>query len=176
MIRKILKLSGNAATLALTIAAAALLWYAVSGTPVIARVEGASMEPGYSSGDTYLCAPGWSVGETAVLDDPTRSRVLIKRVIAEGPCRVSWDEDGTISVDGVGLNEPYAAYGHGKAGECDVPAGCLFVAGDNRSVSYDSRSFGAVSENLVHGRPVLLVMRGGQEKDTKGGNEDAPNP
>ena len=175
MRRKIIKIFENAATLAVSAAVIVMLGYAISGTPVIAQVEGASMEPGYLSGDAYICAPGWDIGEAAVLNDPSRSRILVKRVVAEGPCRVSWDENGAISVDGSVLYEPYARYGPGSAGECDVPEGYLFVAGDNRHVSYDSRSFGAVPPESVRGKPVLQI-RYGSDATGKEAEPDAADP
>lgn len=168
---KIPKILWNAATLAVMAAAIAMLGYAVSGTPLIARVEGASMEPGYGSGDVYACVPGWREGEAAVLDDPNQDRVLVKRIVAVGPCHVSWDEDGALRVDGIMLDEPYARYGAGRPGECDVADGQVFVAGDNRHASYDSRSFGPVDAGCIRGRFLAKLKQG-----DGGGEPDEADP
>lgn len=165
MKNRLIRLSRVASMSVLVAVAAVLCCYAVSGTPLVAEVEGASMEPGYRSGDVYACVPGWSVGEAAVLDDPGRDRVLVKRVIAEGPCHVAWDSAGAISVDGVLLEEPYARYGDGRPGECDVPEGQVFVAGDNRHVSYDSRSFGPIDGKSIRGRFLMMIGSGAGEED-----------
>lgn len=168
---RLIKASKIAAAFAAAAATAVLCCYAISGTPLFAQVEGASMEPGYESGDVYLCAPGWSLGEAVVLDDPGQDRVLVKRAVAVGPCRVEWDSAGAIRVDGVLLDEPYARYGDGAPGECDVPAGQVFVAGDNRRVSYDSRSFGAVDKDSIRGRFFTMLKH-----EPGGGGQDEADP
>jgi len=83
---------------------------------------------------------------------------LIKRVIATGGQTVDLI-DGAVYVNGVKLDEPYA---HGKPSNplpyskvqypCLVPAGDIWVMGDNRTNSADSRAFGPVSLDTVYGR------------------------
>lgn len=137
---------------------AVLLVYAVSGTPLIAVVHGSSMSPGRLQGDVCACAPGWDDGDVAIVRDPTRDRVLVKRVVAIGPCDVSWTSDGHILINGQPFDEPYASYGTGiEPGGCHVASGQVFVAGDNRGASMDSRSFGPVSENMVRGRVLACL-------------------
>lgn len=94
--------------------------------------------------------------------DPTRT--LVKRVIAAGGQTIDL-RDGRVYVDGALLSEPYV---DGKptlpletAGEaaisypCVVPEGMLWVMGDNRTNSRDSRAFGPIAEGQVAGRVVL---------------------
>jgi len=69
---------------------------------------------------------------------------IIKRVIATAGQTVDIDFDaGIVSVDGVPLNEPYTAdlthLQENFSGPITVPAGCIFVMGDNRNNSTDSR-------------------------------------
>lgn len=166
---------GTAAMALCAAVSAALIAYAANGTPLVAVVQGSSMEPGYVQGDASACVPGWSEGDAVVLRDPERDRILVKRLVAAGPCAVGWDSGGRLSVDGNALDEPYARYGTGAdQGACDVPDGYVFVLGDNRGVSHDSRAFGPVPEGLVLGRlcgPVVHVRAA--DNDDEGGGGDA---
>lgn len=90
--------------------------------------------------------------------------VFVKRVIATGGSTISGKE-GTVFVDGRPLDEPYVEHiGNPPAqlstfGPIKVPSGQLFVMGDNRDVSYDSRipAFGFVSQNTVLGKALYTL-------------------
>ncbi|MFE7428615.1 signal peptidase I [Streptomyces sp. NPDC057545] len=92
---------------------------------------------------------------------------LIKRVVAVGGDTVRCcGEDGRITVNGVPLDEPYLYSGNPPSlikFEVKVPAGRIFVMGDHRSDSADSRyhldepEHGTVSENSVVGRAVVIA-------------------
>jgi len=89
------------------------------------------------------------------------SRDLIKRVIALPGERVAL-RGCVVYVDSVALREPYVepsvnGCGVGDLAEQVVPAGRMFVLGDNREESADSRSFGPVSISRVVGRAVAVV-------------------
>ncbi len=79
-------------------------------------------------------------------------------------------EGGIVYVDGVALDEPYTLEPtHRRIDFGDsvtVPEGCLFVMGDNRNGSTDSRDdrIGCVDERLVIGRAFFLLVPGGDSQ------------
>lgn len=83
---------------------------------------------------------------------------FIKRVIAVGGESVE-GRDGQVFIDGEAIEEPYLPEGVTTSdfGPTEVPEGTLFVMGDNRPNSSDSRSFGPIPVDEVVGRGVLLV-------------------
>ncbi len=149
----------------------------------IVGVSGSSMYPTLHNGDMMLVQRiGYtpSQGDVIVLrkDNTFDNQALVKRVIATGGQTVYIDYDyNPVTVDGVVLDEPYlnyeidATYGDDYLAErydldeqyvnreFTVPEGCLFVCGDNRNHSSDSRvsELGMVDERYVIGR-VLLVF------------------
>ncbi|MDO4403399.1 MAG: signal peptidase I [Atopobiaceae bacterium] len=108
-------------------------------------------------------------GDVVTFNDPDGSGVtLIKRVIAtEG--QVVDLQDGYVTVDGVRLDEPYvlekptyALDGHAQnlseniTYPYTVPQGCLWVMGDNRTNSLDSRYFGAIPVSSVSSHALFI--------------------
>lgn len=106
-------------------------------------------------------------GDIVTFNDPlSPGRVLIKRVIAvEGQVVDINNEDGMVYVDGIPLQEPYTdglptyrldnsianvTYPY------RVPEGQLWVMGDNRTNSQDSRYFGSIDRDTVTGRGALI--------------------
>ncbi len=89
---------------------------------------------------------------TSINDD------LIKRVIATGGERLEI-HDNTVFVDGVALSEPYLAPGAVMPDQPPrtVPEGHVFVMGDNRGSSSDSRVFGPVPVDDVIGKAILRI-------------------
>ena len=104
-------------------------------------------------------------GDIVTFADPeTEGRMLVKRVIAVGGQTVDL-VDGKVLVDGVPLDEPYT---QGKPSEpllfgggenikypFTVPEGHVWMMGDNRTNSRDSRVYGPVSVESIDGRGVL---------------------
>lgn len=98
---------------------------------------------------------------------------IVKRVIAVEGQRVDIDYDtNTVCVDGVPLKEDYTKepmlipnYGEG-INHVTVPEGCIFVMGDNRNHSADSRfpSIGIVDVRCVIGRGVAVMFPFGHWK------------
>lgn len=136
------------------------------------RVPSASMEPALRAGDVILADRSdrgqAQRGDIVVFDGsgyfaPTADdggRYWVKRVIAVGGERVSCCADsGALTIDGTELDEPYLAPGvEPSAVEFDllVPEGRMFVLGDNRADSTDSRSMlGAPGGGMV---PVDRVV------------------
>lgn len=98
-------------------------------------------------------------GDIVVLDDPTGNvDTLVKRVIAVGGQTVDLQE-GFVVVDGVMLDEPYT---HGlpsdpmsQAMPYVIPEGSVWLMGDNRTNSADSRVFGAVPLSDIRGKAFV---------------------
>lgn len=131
-------------------------------------VPTSSMSPTIEVGDhilankyVYLTAEP-AVGDIIVVDDPTGEvDTLVKRVVAVAGQTIEL-VDGRVVVDGVPLDEPYA---HGLPSDplaggvtlpYTVPEGEVWLMGDNRTNSKDSRAFGAVPVNTVHGRVFAI--------------------
>jgi signal peptidase I len=90
---------------------------------------------------------------------PTGSKQdFIKRVIAIGGDTVQ-GRDGHVLVNGEAIAEPYLPEGTETSdfGPVEIPDGMIFVMGDNRANSDDSRSFGPVDEGKVVGRAFVLI-------------------
>jgi len=123
------------------------------------RVYGSSMEPNLHT-DQRLVVEKVTYrlheprrGDVIVLRIPERGpELLIKRVIAL-PGETVEVRDGNVYIDGVVLSEPYLSQPtYGQFGPLRVPEGDVFVMGDNRGASNDSRIFGPVPENRILGR------------------------
>lgn len=90
-----------------------------------------------------------------------KNKMLIKRVIAKGGDSIAI-RDGVVYRNGEALKEPYTkdGYTNGVMDETLVPDGSLFVCGDNRQFSLDSRSeqVGFVEEERVLGKVVFRLF------------------
>ena len=101
-------------------------------------------------------------GDVVVFERPPNDvgqiRDLIKRVIAL-PGETVEGKEGTVYVDGRALREPYLPDGTvtTQFGPKTIPEGYIWVMGDNRSNSSDSRVFGAVSQDRIIGRAFVRV-------------------
>lgn len=98
--------------------------------------------------------------ENTVVNDMEGDGPIIKRVIATENQIVDIDfESGTVFVDGVALKEDYIStpttVKHDVAFPVTVPKGHIFVLGDNRAVSLDSRSSSIGTDGMVDVRYVL---------------------
>lgn len=131
-----------------------------------AAVIGNSMLPSFNSGDRVACIhsfSGYERGDVIIISHATRmDESIIKRVIAVGGDTVDIDfYKGTVSVNGQELDEPYVNtptnLSYDMTFPVTVPEGKLFVLGDNRNDSLDSRStdIGFINENKVLGKVVF---------------------
>ncbi len=136
------------------------------------EIPSGSMEDTINTGDMvfaekvtyYFNEP--QQGDIVTFADPEiPSRTLIKRVIATGGQTVDL-KGGKVFVDGVELDEPYtdgkmsmplmSAYGTSIMYPYTVPEDEIWVMGDNRNNSQDSRYFGAIPLSSVTGRAVFV--------------------
>jgi signal peptidase I len=101
-------------------------------------------------------------GDIVVFERPPNDvgqiRDLIKRVVALSGETVE-AHDGTVYVDGRPLREPYLEQGVTTAEfpPKRIPDGYIWVMGDNRGNSSDSRVFGAIRESTIIGRAFIRV-------------------
>jgi signal peptidase I len=144
----------------------------------LTRVDGNSMNSTLENGELMVV---WSLGYTpkqgdiVVLNKTTAEflggeggEAIVKRVIATGGQTVDIDYDtGTVYVDGVALDEPYINEEmHLPTSDVmmqnthwEIPEGSIFVMGDNRNHSTDSRQslLGSIDEDYVLGKVVLAL-------------------
>lgn len=135
-------------------------------------VVGESMLPTLEDRDRLIATPIYrelKPGDIVVITKPNRNKnePLIKRVIAVGGQNIDIDRDtGVVSVEGRALEELYVAemIHAGSTYEVPfpqtVPPGHIFVMGDNRNRSWDSRNpeVGMVDERYVLGKVVCRIL------------------
>ncbi len=145
----------------LVVAAAAVL-ISMLFLPVI-QVSGDSMKPTLNNEDIILLVKtkNFSTGELCCVS--WQNKLLLKRVIGLPGDSINIDEKGNVYLNGELLDEPYVT--NKALGECDidlpytVPEGKLFVMGDQRETSIDSRStaVGCVDYDQMVGRYLLRI-------------------
>lgn len=146
----------------LVIVAAVAVLVATLLLPVL-QIYGASMTPTLNDGELVVSVKtsDWEKGD--IIAFYYNNKILVKRVIASAGEWVELDDDGNLYINGKLIDEPYI---QDKAlGECDiqmpyqVPEGRVFVMGDHRSVSVDSRSsaVGCVAEEQIVGKLVFKI-------------------
>ncbi len=128
------------------------------------EVSGLSMAPRIASGEFVLIntisyrlhAP--QRGDiVAFRHDSPAPEVFIKRIIGLPGDKIAIDR-GRVMVNGSVLPEPYVRFADNRSfSEVTVPAGSLYVLGDNRVDSNDSRFWGFVGQDQVLGRAVAGI-------------------
>jgi signal peptidase I len=132
------------------------------------RIPSQSMEPTLRPGDQALVDKLGGKpprrGDLVAFHAPRTGEILLKRVVAVGGDTVGL-EDGVLVVDGRQIHEPYAdpkAIDSVYFGPVKVRPGTVFVMGDNRANSEDSRDFGAVPTGRIIGLAVARVWPPGR--------------
>ena len=135
----------------------------------VVTVDGSSMNPTLLHGDRLIVsdlAQNYEQGDVVVFVAPEfMDEPLIKRVIAtEGQLvEINFDK-GTVKVDGEELFEPYIAElttdSQDYDGPVEVPKGCVYVMGDNRNHSTDSRTteIGCVDTRYILGEAYFVMF------------------
>ena len=145
----------------ITVAAIAIL-IATLALPVL-QIYGSSMTPALTDGDVVVTVKGSEFTQGDIIAFYYNNKILVKRVIAFAGDWVNIDETGNVFINDHLLDEPYVS--EKALGDCNitlpyqVPDGKLFVMGDHRATSADSRNtaVGCVAEEQVVGRVTLRV-------------------
>ncbi|MCQ2468414.1 MAG: signal peptidase I [Ruminococcus sp.] len=159
--RNFVKILGNTVASLLVVAAAATL-IAMLFLPFL-RVTGSSMTPTLYNDEMIVCSKRSNFKSGDVVAFYYNNKILLKRVIGTSGDFINITEDGTVYLNGEILDEPYV---EDKAlGECDIPLpyqvpdNRIFVMGDHRSVSVDSRSVsvGCIADEYVIGKVIFRI-------------------
>ncbi len=146
----------------LIVVAAVAVLAATLFLPVM-RVTGTSMEPNLYAGDIIVGVKTNSFELGQVCSFYFNNKLVLKRVIGNSGDWVNIDGNGRVYVNNVLLDEPYVQ--EYALGICDitmpyqVPDGKIFVLGDNRAESVDSRStaVGCVAVDEIVGKILFRV-------------------
>ncbi|MBO7473937.1 MAG: signal peptidase I [Ruminococcus sp.] len=130
--------------------------------PVV-QVAGSSMEPTLKEGDILLLVKSDKVDYGEMCCVSWQNKSLLKRVIGLSGDVIDIDGDGNVFVNGEFLDEPYV--GDKELGRCEidfpyqVPEDKIFILGDQRSSSVDSRSaaIGCVGKDQIVGKVLFRV-------------------
>lgn len=133
----------------------------------VLEVSSDSMSPNLCAGDRIVVLTaggrdGLAEGDVVVFTDPSERRLTVKRVVAAAGREVAV-RDGVLHVDGRPLSEPFvdrAAVDGTFFGPIQVPSGSLFVLGDEREHSVDSRDYGPIPLSSVRGRMIFRWWSG----------------
>lgn len=146
----------------LIVVAAFAVLVAVLFLPIL-RIYGKSMRGTLDRGDVVVSVKSSHFETGDIVAFYYNNNILVKRVIAEAGDWVDMKDDGTVYVNQTKLKEPYLkhkAYGQTNIKfPYQVPEDRIFVMGDNREVSIDSRntSIGTVSDEQIVGKLVFKI-------------------
>lgn len=134
------------------------------------RLMGSSMEPTMSDGEIVLMSrfaamyDSYEAGDIVLFDYTDaqgEKRTVVKRILALGGDTIRILAEG-VEVNGDILTEGYAKGETNGLVDMTVPEGMVFVMGDNREASYDSRNMGAISCGDLKGRVFFRIYPMGE--------------
>lgn len=148
----------------LIVVAALAVLVATIFLPVL-RIYGSSMEPTINEGEIVVSLKGSEFEPGDIIALYYSNKILVKRFIGGPGQWIDIDMDGNVFVDGKLLDEPYLQDGAKAIGDTtitlpyQVPEGRIFVLGDNRAISQDSRStvVGCIADEQIVGKIVFRV-------------------
>lgn len=160
-VRNYLRIAKSTVSSLIVVAAVAVI-IATLLLPVL-RVTGSSMSPTLQNDELVICQKTANFERGDIIAFYYNNKILLKRVIALSGDYVFIDTDGTVYVNDLPIDEPYVS--EKALGECDiefpyqVQEERVFVMGDHRSTSVDSRSseVGCIAEEAIIGRVSLRV-------------------
>lgn len=146
----------------LIVVAAVAVLVATLYLPVM-QIFGSSMTPTLQDGEIVLSVKTSEFEPGSIIAFYYNNKILIKRVICTAGDWVDMDENGNVSVNGASLDEPYLT--EKAMGECNitlpyqVPDGKVFVMGDHRATSIDSRNtaIGCVAQEQIVGKIIFRI-------------------
>lgn len=129
----------------------------------VVNYYGDSMEPKLESGQVLILSRTQNVSEGDIVAFYYNNKVLVRRVICTGGNYIDIADNGSVSINGQAIPEPYVS--NPTPGQCDielpcsVPSGKVFVMGDARDISMDSRleDIGCVSIDRIIGKVIFAI-------------------
>lgn len=129
----------------------------------VVNYYGDSMLPALESGQTLVLTRTQNVSEGDIVAFYYNNKVLVRRVICTGGNYIDISDDGSVSINDQPVPEPYVS--NSTPGQCDielpcsVPSGKVFVMGDARDISMDSRleDIGCISLDRIIGKVILAI-------------------
>ena len=130
---------------------------------LLLQVNGISMAPTLEDGEIVLLYQTKEIEKGDIVGFYYGGKVLLKRAIGSAGDSIEIDKEGNVCINGEILDEPYI--GKKGIGKCEldfpyqVPEGMIFVLGDNREVSLDSRIrvIGCVERSQIAGKVECRV-------------------
>ena len=127
------------------------------------KLEGSSMDPTLNDGDIvcmsrFFIQMGWyEKGDIIVFqyNDDGKEKTVLKRILATEGDHIRLLQDGSVEINGEVLQENYINEPTNGIVDMTIPKDTVFVLGDNRDLSYDSRQMGVVSCADLTGKVVF---------------------
>ena len=123
----------------------------------IVYISGPSMQPNFHTGDCVLVLRTQKVERYDVAVVKWQDKWLVKRVVGLPSDNLALS-DGYTYINGEEINEPFEYMsGHRNISEIEIPQKHIFIMGDNRANSHDSRAFGPVATSEIYGKMVVKL-------------------